>query len=129
MVLHFCAGFQIYFPHLYPPLLSTLRRLAPVDSDVEILLCYKFRSLEAEEVFFTEFGNEFSIRPLLARRRRRRHQRGNPGADSDDAWQHYGSEHGTRTLICRRKRSAAAGENSPDEDMSYAEVQMLAMDL
>ncbi|KAF8934609.1 hypothetical protein BGZ52_003819 [Haplosporangium bisporale] len=53
------ASDLVYFPELYPPLLSTLREITTLET--KVLFGYKERSLWKETPFWEEFGRFFEI--------------------------------------------------------------------
>ncbi|KAG0314684.1 hypothetical protein BG000_005460, partial [Podila horticola] len=53
------ASDLVYFPELYPPLLSTLREITTLET--KVLFGYKERSLWKETPFWEEFGRFFKI--------------------------------------------------------------------
>ncbi|KAJ3091124.1 hypothetical protein HK102_001592 [Quaeritorhiza haematococci] len=49
----------VYFPHLFPPLIETLRDIC--DEETEVIIGYRVRQLCKEEGFFYEFGKYFEM--------------------------------------------------------------------
>ncbi|KAJ9094565.1 hypothetical protein QFC20_006880 [Naganishia adeliensis] len=125
----------IYFPHLYPLLMSTLLQITqppfcvidpgPRESEdgttgPEVILSYKSRSLEFEEPFFHSFQRYFRMTPLLSRPRReagkKEDERKDLEAGKDGAeWRVHGREEGVFTYICRRWRDTLPNSTAPEQ--------------
>lgn len=72
------ASDLVYFPELYPPLLTTLREIT-VAGETKVLFGYKERSPWKETPFWEEFGRYFEIEVV----RIQRHKEKNVNDDQD----------------------------------------------
>lgn len=106
---HLILSDLVYFPFLYPPLLSTLLALTDVPNPPEIIIAYKVRSLFKETPFWDMLGEQFTLVPVLAR------------ADG----KRFGASDGLGIFVVRRREAGKKRE----EEVGFEELLFLSMEI
>ncbi|KAJ4477350.1 putative methyltransferase-domain-containing protein [Lentinula aciculospora] len=114
---HILCSDLVYFPELLAPLLRTLIELSShpfADSQLQVLISYKIRSLPKECPFWAAFGLWFTFKPVLACEQL--------SDGSTSSWQRFGSSfEGPMFIFVAQRRPESLDWIIPSDDRDLLE--------
>ncbi|KAF9320636.1 hypothetical protein BG003_005385 [Podila horticola] len=105
------ASDLVYFPELYPPLLSTLREITTLET--KVLFGYKERSLWKETPFWEEFGRFFKIEVV----RITKHKKEKKDGEQDKEGEEEEEEDDTNVFGCEEDMYVFVATKREDKDI------------
>ncbi|KAG0016885.1 hypothetical protein BGZ81_011010 [Podila clonocystis] len=105
------ASDLVYFPELYPPLLSTLREITTLET--KVLFGYKERSLWKETPFWEEFGRFFRIEVVRITKHKKYEEEKDGEQDKEDEEE----EEDTNVFGCEEDMYVFVATKREDKDI------------